>query len=682
MAAEGLPTPDKDLSWLRGGDKAGGVRLAAKIILLSAIGLVVILFAVVLLHHAQGGRTDITEFTTHLVDLREPWAENLVASVDSYRGWLERHGTTFELSVFDDISGLLLSSVIAFKGSPEESLIDSVHLSVHEGLIRFMFMVLASLRAWVAIAGFSFYFGYIALKPYKGDDILGQTGNGRLYYSGARGGLEKLSDTGAPDVLVRGLACPAEASSQEVMASPLWKLLGEFDAQNDTNKSLIGIILKHGDTAPFVARLEDEPLLQKTYSGEPLKDYLHALLRGALALHASYVAGDGIQEGPRVKGAPPTLPYSPDSYTQALTVSLHRVLLPELRELLGSLEASEIATFVLALESGKVLAHSFEGGKWIRKSNFPQLSARAVLHSVLAYPKEYDFHARHRIRHGLVYASRSSSFAAVRMPQGMLDSSWALRQWAEVLLASPFELDDVVDEVELVGLTRAMHKRWEEDVLSRAAAIAPDLPSTCYTTMSNLFFVPLSTIVSLLRRTIGSGQLARLTELSGLVSATQRRKYEKANQGNDDGLPAKTFDRVFAPLSEDELTTLSSVHGVSEEDLREWSAMRNILASHGWLARRVGDYTVPESSVIFSVFKAPQGYPGANTLGLFGKSGLVPLRGGKFAEVWGYGWDSRFQSFQKATMSENREHFEKVLKGIKDETPEEEQGIVAPPTQA
>jgi hypothetical protein len=682
VAVEGLPTPDKDLSWPRGGDKSGGVRLAAKIVLLSSLGLLAILLAVVLIHQAQGGRTDITEFTTQLVELREPWAEKLAGNVDSYRGWFERHGTSMELSIFDDISGLLLSSIIAFKGSPDESLLDSLYVSVHEGLIRLMFMVLASLRAWIAIAGFSFYFGFIALKPYKGDDILGQTGNGRLYYSGARGGLEKLSDTGAPDVLVRGLACPAEATPQEVTASPLWKLLGEFKAQNDTNKSLVAIILKHGDTAPFVARLEDEPLLQKTYSGEPLKEYLHALLNGALSLHASYVSGEGIQAAPQVKGAPPTLPYSPESYVQALKVSLHRVLLPELRELLGSLETSEIATFILALESGKVLAHSFEGGKWIRKSNFPQLSARAVLHSVLAYPKEYDFHARHRIRHGLVYASRSSSFAAVRMPQGMLDSSWALRQWAEVLLSSPFELDDVVDEVELVGLTRAMRNRWEGEVLARAAAIAPDLPSTCYTTMSNLFFVPIPTIVALLRRTIEPGQLGRLTELSGLVSATQRRKYEKANQGNDDGLPARTFDRVFAPLNNEELSTLASLHGVGEEELREWSAMRNILASHGWLARRVGDYTVPESSVIFSVFKAPAGYPGANTLGLFGKSGLVPLRGGKFAEVWGYGWDSRFQSFQKATMSENREHFEKVLKGIKDETPEEEQGIVAPPTQA
>jgi hypothetical protein len=112
-------------------------------------------------------------------------------------------------------------------------------------------------------------------------------------------------------------------------------------------------------------------------------------------------------------------------------------------------------------------------------------------------------------------------------------------------------------------------------------------------------------------------------------------------------------------------------------EIREWSSLRNILASFGWLARRVGDYTVPESSIIFSVFKAPANYPGANALNLVGKIGLVPLRGSKFREVWGGDWDRRFQNFQRATMSESQEDFERVLKGIKEEVVEDP--IIAPP---
>jgi hypothetical protein len=119
------------------------------------------------------------------------------------------------------------------------------------------------------------------------------------------------------------------------------------------------------------------------------------------------------------------------------------------------------------------------------------------------------------------------------------------------------------------------------------------------------------------------------------------------------------------------------LHSLNPVDIKEWSSLRNILASFGWLARRVGDYTVPESSIIFSVFKTPANYPGANALNLIGKNGLVPLRGSKFREVLGSEWDRRFQNFQRATMAESREDFERVLKGIAEEVIEEP--TIAPP---
>ena len=177
-----------------------------------------------------------------------------------------------------------------------------------------------------------------------------------------------------------------------------------------------------------------------------LKGYVNEVLHVGLTLHADYASGtfDDLSTLPPEKTS-----LDEKDYAKLLRAALNRVILPDLKELIGQLPAKDIATFILALESGKVLAHSFEGGKWTRKSNFPQLSARAVLHSVLAYPEEYEFEARHRIRHALVYASRSSSFAAVRMPQGMEPTAWAMRQWAEVLLACPHEARDIIDEVEL-----------------------------------------------------------------------------------------------------------------------------------------------------------------------------------------------------------------------------------------
>ena len=677
MAGDGLPTSQQqDLSWLRsGGRGSGGARIITKLIVVGAGTIVAVLLLVLTLHQVNGGEKETEQLISTLNQVREPWAQDLANDLTRYRAWIENHGVGVELSLFDDISGFLLRSVLTTDDSPEESLLSAIFVSAHEGLIRFSFLIIASLRLWIVTCILAFYYGYTMLQPYGGDDILGQTGNGRLFYSGARAGLDYLSASGAPDVLVRGLACPAEASRSEVHASALWKTLAQFDAQSRTNESLIAIIIKHGEIAPFVARFEDEGILAKTYTGAMLQGYVNEVLQVGLTLHARYAGGTCNDLSPL---PPAKTSMDEKEYAKLLTAALDRVILPELKELIGQLPAKDIATFILALESGKVLAHSFEGGKWTRRSNFPQLSARAVLHSVLAYPEEYEFEARHRIRHALVYASRSSSFAAVRMPQGMEPTAWAMRQWAEVLLACPHEARDVIEEVELIGLTRAMHRAWESEVLPRISTIVPDITTTCYTTISSLFFVPVGTLVTLLRKTIGANQLSRLTELSALVSAKQKALYDKVNQGDDSGITARTFDRVLAPLQEHEILSLAELHGVDANDLRDWSAMRNILVSQGWLARRVGDYTVPESSVIFSVFKAPPGYPAANNLGFFGKSGLVPLRGGKFAETWGQTWDARFQSFQRATMSESQEDFDRQMNGIKDENREEEAVISAP----
>lgn len=677
MAADGLPTPQQDdLSWLRPAGRASGARLVAKLVLIGAMMVLSVVFLVVVLHHLNGGETETELLLSRLSRTGEPWAQDLVADVEHYRAWIHDHGVMTELQIFDDASGFLLRSVLTVDTSPDESFFTSLYISAHEGMMRFLFLTIASMRLWVVAFLLAFYLGYRSLRPYHGTDILGQTGNGRLFYSGARGGLDDLSASGAPDVLVRGLACPQEVPRAQAQASKLWRTLGSFSAQSRTNESLIAIILKYGQTAPFVARVEEEGVLAKAYNGAPLAEYVDEALRVVLELHAAYAGGDSSSP---INSQALKAGMNEKEYAAVLRGGLNRVVLPEFRELIGQLPAREVATFVLALESGKVLAHSFEGGKWIRKSNFPQLSARAVLHSVLAYPEEYAFEARHRIRHALVYASRSSSFAAVRMPQGMEAGAWALRQWAEVLLACPHEICDVIDEVELVGLARAAHQIWEEEVLPRVSSIVPEMTTTCYVSMSNLFFVPVSTLVTLLRKTLDSAQLSRLTELSATVSAKQRAKYEAAHQGEDTGLAARTFDRVFAPLSDQEVAALAETHGIPADEVREWSTMRNILASHGWLARRVGDYTVPESSVIFSVFKAPAGYPAANPLGLFGKSALVPLRGGKFSELWGQMWDARFQAFSRATMSESREDFDKLMRGIKEEVKEGEGAIITPP---
>jgi hypothetical protein len=678
VAVDGLPTPhEDDLSWLKTGGKGSGARFAAMIVLWIGGLILTTLALIFVFHHLQATDSNINGLFDELTQIQQPWSEKMAENIESYRGWLERHGTSAERSVFDDTTAIILRSVLTISTAPHDSFLASLYVSAHSGLLRALFLVTASLRLWIASILVAGYFGYSYYRPYRGDDLLGQTGNGRLFYSGARGGLEKLAASGAPDVLVRGLACPDYATKAETLSSSLWKTLSDWGATNTTNEALVAILIKHGDTASYVPRLEDEAAYSKAFKGASLAEHVPNLLNAALSLHALYAAGTTTTRPQGATSVKSLTAASSEEYAQAILGALHQVVSPHLRALIGELSVQEVATLVLALESGKVLAHSYEGGKWFRRSNFPQLSARAILHSVVSYPDEYDFEARQRIRQALVYASRTSSFAPVRMPIGMTEDIWALRQWAEILLAAPHELAEVVDEIELIGLVRAAHQRFERDVLPRAAAIVPDLTTTSFVTMSEIFFLPLPSIVALLRKTVEPHILQRIAQLSSIVGVRQRERIERAQASEDGAGTTLIYDRVFAPLSEAEIETLAGLHSLNPDDIRDWSTLRNILASFGWLARRVGDYTVPESSVIFSVFKTPANYPGANALNLVGKIGLVPLRGSKFREIWGGDWDRKYQVFQRATMSESREDFERVLKGIKEETIEEP--VVAPP---
>ena len=95
--------------------------------------------------------------------------------------------------------------------------------------------------------------------------------------------------------------------------------------------------------------------------------------------------------------------------------------------------------------------------------------------------------------------------------------------------------------------------------------------------------------------------------------------------------------------------------------------MRVILNSHGWLARRVGDYSVPESSIVFGILRGCAKDQQPNDLGLVGQPGMIPIRASRFEGRWGRDWSRRFIYARSANMAETREHYEKLMKGISDD---------------
>jgi hypothetical protein len=597
------------------------------------------------------------------------------AIADTHAGlarWLHDHGTGGESAVFERVArstfGSATSFAERFRDGSEPGIFSRIYLGLHGGILRLAFVVLSGWRLWVvAILGVMCWV-YMRIRVHTDDDILGVTGNGRLFYSGARVDLSKTTERGAPDILIPGLACPARESTTVARSAALGKLLTDFGAANETTLGLVGVVLKRGDIPAFVADYDHEDALRRVFSGAALAEQAERTLRVALELHRSYREQVDTATAPREPVRALTLeePLSGAEYTALLQHALVRVLTPGQREALGRLEPSDIAVLVLGLEAGKVLVHVKEGGRWIRRSRFPQLCARAVVHSLPSFGREYSYDSRQAIRRAFVYGSRKSDFAPVRFPLDLSPESRAARQWVEILMASPHELAATADEVELLAILTEGYQRWnelffDEDTTAELAGFEGS-----YATHGNLFVMPLARVVALLRRAIAAPERARLETLMQAVSNRQRVQVLAREPGGETGtervLPS--YERVLVPLAAAEAKALAEFHGVSIDDVRAWSALRLVLNSFGWLARRVGDSTVPETSLVAGILSVGVGAPGANHLGLVGQRGLVPLRGSHLEAVWGRSWRDRFTLVDRIRTAETNEDFAKRMQGV------------------
>ena len=175
-----------------------------------------------------------------------------------------------------------------------------------------------------------------------------------------------------------------------------------YRATNSTNESLGAIILAQAETAAYVPRTGEESTFASAFAGATLGSHTADLLEELLTLHARYASGD-VDDSSPVAGMDrgDDRPLSSLEYARAVGRGAHRALLPHQRSLIGALSSAELATLILALQSGKVLAFACDGGRWYRASNYPHLSARAILHSVVAFSRDYSYESRQRINHRL-----------------------------------------------------------------------------------------------------------------------------------------------------------------------------------------------------------------------------------------------------------------------------------------
>ncbi len=601
------------------------------------------------------------------------WARDLLQTQSEYREWLRFVALPIEVRLFDALSEALFYSARVIGGDRVDlSFASSVFVSIHFALLRLAFILVCCWKLWLLALGVGVYLSRDRWRSYTADDMLGQTGNGRIYYSGVRVALEKLDSDGRPDAQIVGLACVPFVSEEEAKASPLYQALVRFDALTQTNLRLAATILKFPHYPAYVADRLETGKLEQVFSGATLPDHATALLSAMLATHASF--SEESQGGDRVDGPIPSDRCDSTEYAHRVAHAARRVLTPHFQEELAALPSAHLATMILALEAGKILAYGYEGEKWLRKSNFPQLSARAVLHSVPSFAKEYECSDRTLIRQAIIFGSRRSVFAPVRLPQDMHPQTRALRQWAELLLAIPHELSSVTDEVELLGMVYETHYRWQEGFFEGITQQRPELCLGAYSTPSNLALFPLRAVLRSLRASIDQSDLARLEVLVQAVSQKQRLDLLASdNAAEAASLSRAVREQVVAPLSYQETKDLAAEHSIdgaslTTADLKDWSTLRVVLQMYGWLARRVGDYTVPPSSLILVAIRPEEVTKECNDLGLLSRRGIVPLRATRLAEHFGKQWHVQLERAQRARMAVTFEQLERLMRGAQDES--------------
>jgi hypothetical protein len=521
----------------------------------------------------------------------------------------------------------------------------------------FVFIILATWPIWLVTAGLRAWFYLRYVQGWRGPDLTGILGNGRLFFSGLKGSLSKIDQAGKPDIFVPGLACPPKAGREAVLHSALVASLKKYGAVNETNLELVAIILADPSMPAFLpSKGEEESFMKKVGSLAIAQTVTFALEQAFSILRSEEVNFSRADIPGGIIGE--------REYGALLRRSLERVISADQIEYLRSSRPHMVATVILSAFAGRALRFSKHGAGWSISTPFPELAARSVLHSVAAFGSDYSGEERDTIRRSVLYANRYSLLGSVRFPVDISEEVRVLRQWSELLHVSPHELQTAADEVELFGLLESAHASfWEafqNGILSHDEGILRD----SFADDTGLLFVHLGALISLFRQKNEPKLIRRIDELVSVIYQKQRIQLTAVEVGGDPRPPLPLFQRIEPSLSLAEIRTLSAVHDLKVEELQTWGALRAVLTSHGWVARRVGDTAVPKENFGFLVARTTHQAHGKNALDLIGRLGMVALRGGRLEERFGELWHNRFLPVTRVAMTDTKERFDRFLQGV------------------
>lgn len=610
------------------------------------------------------------------------------------RATLASHATHFEQVIFERIAlrltglavGLTPGPTLLTPGSTEGGLL----YSLAAALLHITFLIIWWARLWIigGLAAAAWY-GAHAVKPYVGKNILGQMGNGRLFFSGVRAkatDAADFSDSGAPKLLVRGVTCLPELPLKEAQSSKLWQLLLEFGVDNATNTTLVQFLLAD-PSFPAYAYSTSERGLPQPHVPLSLTSHTEQILRAALSTHRALGAPAPRAQGPLAAQALET-PQSEAAATttaaaatpknkqgaKGLKAALMRSLTPLMQAEITKLSPEAIATIVLGLQAGKLLAYSKSESSWVRRSLFPLLSSRAVLHSIPAFATDYSCAERHIIRRALVFGSREVIFAPVALPSDLCPITAAARQWVELLSGDPKRLLHSAIETELFGIMYESHRCF---VAAMTQAITEENGAalgSSFSTAEDHLLIPLPRLMEVLTSTTEPSTIARLLELAKRSRVLAAKDAAKQATGTAFSGSSKSKSQDVKPsgvtckplLSDEELVRASTKFGISPAEMQQWAAFKLFLDVFGWLAYRVNSATIPEHGLANVVVHLPS-FDSKDPLNeVIGSRLVVPLRASRLKAVIGSSaWENAIPQALWLEVAREEEDLDSVVVRLK-----------------
>ncbi|RMD86328.1 MAG: hypothetical protein D6808_03600, partial [Candidatus Dadabacteria bacterium] len=197
-----------------------------------------------------------------------------------YESWVSTIAGKGAASLFNKISSYLIANDSSFP--LKDTLASKAWHGLHVGLMRAFFILISWWKVWIVAIVASFFFSIRRWGVHRGENILGIFSNGRLFYSGIKMSLNRVTERGEPDIHVPGFACPKSIGKVKARYSELGKLLHKWGADTETNLELAGIILAYSHLPAYAARGEAAKLVENTYLGCDLATNAYLLVQKAL----------------------------------------------------------------------------------------------------------------------------------------------------------------------------------------------------------------------------------------------------------------------------------------------------------------------------------------------------------------------------------------------------------------